>query len=205
LPRDKSESHEKIITAAYDEFLKYGFKDASMRRIAAACDMSAAGLYRHYPSKEEMFAALVEPAFSGLKKAYLETMDLEMQQMDDVSEESLWEESHETVMLIRYIYDNLNSFKLIVCKSQGTRYENYIHELADIEEKLTYKYLNVLKKKGIRVKKIAPKEMHLLVTSNLSAIFTTVEHDMSIKEAVSYAKHLDMFYTAGWKKLLGIE
>ncbi|MER1994290.1 MAG: TetR family transcriptional regulator [Eubacteriales bacterium] len=42
--RDKSSHHEKIIAAAWDEFLTYGFADASMRRIAAAAGMSAAGL-----------------------------------------------------------------------------------------------------------------------------------------------------------------
>ena len=46
MPRDKTENHEKILAAAYDEFLEYGFNDASMRRIADACEMSASGLYK---------------------------------------------------------------------------------------------------------------------------------------------------------------
>ena len=46
--------------------MEYGFKDASMRRIANAVGMSAAGLYKHFVSKEEMFSALVEPSYQGL-------------------------------------------------------------------------------------------------------------------------------------------
>jgi len=34
-----------------------------MQRIADAAGMSAAGLYKHFPSREGMFAALVEPAW----------------------------------------------------------------------------------------------------------------------------------------------
>ncbi len=68
MSKDKTENHEKIIVAAYEEFLTYGFNDASIRRIADACGMSASGLYKHFPSKEEMFAALVEPAYEGLKQ-----------------------------------------------------------------------------------------------------------------------------------------
>ena len=63
MARDKSAHHEKIITAAREEFMTYGFTDASMRRIADAAGMSAAGLYKHFPSREDMFATLVEPAW----------------------------------------------------------------------------------------------------------------------------------------------
>ena len=58
--------------AAMAEFLEYGFKDASMRRIASAAGMSVSGLYKHFASKEDMFAALVEPACEGLLAAYAE-------------------------------------------------------------------------------------------------------------------------------------
>lgn len=59
MPKDKTENHEKIISSARKEFMTYSFKDASMRRIAADAGMSASGLYKHFPSKEDMFAALV--------------------------------------------------------------------------------------------------------------------------------------------------
>ena len=64
--RNKDYHHTAIIEAATAEFMEYGFKDASMRRIANAVGMSAAGLYKHFASKEEMFSALVEPSYQGL-------------------------------------------------------------------------------------------------------------------------------------------
>ena len=70
MARDKAGHHEQIMAAAWQEFLTYGFADASMRRIASSTGMSAAGLYKHFPNKEEMFAALVEPAFQGLMALY---------------------------------------------------------------------------------------------------------------------------------------
>ena len=45
--RDKTLHHGNIIEAAMTEFLEYGFKDASMRRIASAAGMSVSGLYKH--------------------------------------------------------------------------------------------------------------------------------------------------------------
>ena len=53
MARDKSAHHEKIIAAAREEFMTYGFTDASMRRIAAAADMSVAGLYKHLPPRRK--------------------------------------------------------------------------------------------------------------------------------------------------------
>ena len=70
MARDKAGHHEQILEATRQELLTWGFADASMRRIAAAAGMSAAGLYKHFPSKEEMFAALVEPAFQALMSLY---------------------------------------------------------------------------------------------------------------------------------------
>lgn len=204
MPRDKSENHEKIINAAYKEFMEYGFNDASMRRIAAECDMSASGLYKHFPSKEEMFAALVEPAYSGLKEMYYQKLEYQYEELKNQSAEEIWEGEEETVWVVKYIYDNFNAFKLLICRSQGTRYEDFTHELATLEEKSTIDYLKKIKDKGIEINKISKKEIHLFVTSNINAIFETVIHDFTRKEALAYAKHFDDYCIGGWKRLLGL-
>ena len=72
MPRKKSINHEKIVEAAKKEFGRYGFKEASMRNIAAEAGMSASGLYKHFPSKEEMFANLVEPVKEEFEREYRE-------------------------------------------------------------------------------------------------------------------------------------
>jgi AcrR family transcriptional regulator len=201
MPRDKTENHEKIVAAAYEEFLKYGFMDASMRRIADACNMSASGLYKHFPSKEEMFAALVEPAYEGLKKTFFQIADQDIGIMENSFHEEAWDENEETVWTIHYIYEHYQAFKLLICKSQGTRFENFTHELVLLEEESTIKYMRKLKKLGIRVNRVPKKELHLFVTTSINAIFLTVEHDFSKKDALLYARHLDAYNTAGWKKL----
>ncbi|WP_413815488.1 TetR/AcrR family transcriptional regulator, partial [Christensenella hongkongensis] len=48
MPKDKTETYHKIIRAAKAEFLEKGFEQASMRNVASAIGMSAAGLYRHF-------------------------------------------------------------------------------------------------------------------------------------------------------------
>ncbi len=204
MPKDKTENHEKIIAAAYEEFLKYGFKDASMRRIASACGMSASGLYKHFPSKEDMFIALVEPAFNGLKELCYSAMNAELSELGTQSTEALWDQNGESEMVIEYIYDHFKAFKLLVCCSQGTRYEDYTHDLAKIEAETSAIYFKKMKDMGLAITTIPENEYHILVTSNIGALFQPIAHDFTRKEAIAYARHLDIFYTAGWKELLKI-
>jgi hypothetical protein len=73
-----------------------------------------------------------------------------------------------------------------------------------MEEMATIEYIEKLKENGIKTNPIPKKELHLFVTSNINAIFETVVHDFSKKEAIAYAKRLDEYCVAGWKRIFGL-
>jgi AcrR family transcriptional regulator len=202
MTRDKELHHESIIEAATAEFLEYGFTDASMRRIASAAGMSASGLYKHFAGKEEMFAALVEPAYQGL-------MDLFRREADDQRRSvgngdlSQWENGRDAKLAMAYIYDHLDAFRLLVCKSQGTKYEGFLHELAVLEEETTLSFMEMLKQQGMKLSAFRMKELHLLTTANINAVFQTVEHDFTREEAMHYADTLDRFFSKAWQEFFG--
>ena len=130
MPRDKTESHKRIVEAAKKEFLEYGFKDASLRRIAADADIQVSGLYKHFANKEEMFASLVDPVIEGLIECLHGIEDNYLDEIDEVDSANLWEDQAEPVRAMEYIYDHIDEFKLIICRSQGTRYESFTHDIA---------------------------------------------------------------------------
>lgn len=199
MPRDKTANHEKIVEAAFEEFKKYGFEDASMRRIADACGMSASGLYKHFPGKEEMFTSLVKPALDGLMDLYHQ---IEEEYFDDLSQNGRADVSDskgELVRAMEFIYDHYDEFELIICKSKGSIYENFKHDIANLEEKVTLRYMDEIRKKGIHVKDINQKEFHLLVTACIEALFQTVTHGFSKEEALHFAKTVQNFYGPAWK------
>ena len=203
MSRDKSAHHEKIIAAARDEFMACGFADASMRRIAAAAGMSAAGLYKHFAGKEEMFAALVEPACQGLMALYRQEETAERVALQEGVLTDKWVEGGEAKLAMSYIYDHLDAFRLLICKSRGTRYETFLHDLAVEEEKTTLALMGMLQNNGININTVNPEEFHLLVTANISAIFQAVEHNFTREEAMHYADTLDIFFTRGWQVFFG--
>ncbi|MBP5431118.1 TetR/AcrR family transcriptional regulator [Ruminococcus sp.] len=204
MPRDKTQSHERIIEAAKNEFMEYGFTDASLRRIATEAGIQVGGLYKHFSSKEEMFASLVDPAIEGLMECFHGIEDDYFDEIGKVAAESIWEDKMETVRFMEYIYDHFDEFKLIVCRSQGTKYENFTHDIAKLEEEVTIRYMNALKKSGIAVNDIDEKEFHLLVTASVEAILQAVIHDFTKDEAMHYAHTLEKFYLSAWKALFGL-
>ena len=58
--------NDKVVQAAQEVFLRYGFKRVTMADIAEAADMSRPALYLVFPSKEEIFTAVVSRVFAAM-------------------------------------------------------------------------------------------------------------------------------------------
>jgi len=200
--RDKELHHGKIIAAAAAEFLEYGFADASMRRIASAAGLSVSGLYKHFAGKEEMFSALVEDAYLGMIGLYRSEEESEKKAICEGGVTG-WDVGNDARIAMEYIYDHLDSFRLIICRSQGTRYEDFLHELAVREEETTLSFMRLLADRGVKLNDFSEKEFHLLATANVNAVFQAVEHGFTREEAMHYAETLDRFFSKAWKEFFG--
>ena len=58
-PRLTDRKRDAIVQAAIGEFREHGFNGTSMDRVAAAADVSKRTVYNHFPSKEELFEAIL--------------------------------------------------------------------------------------------------------------------------------------------------
>ena len=200
MPRDKTESHKRIIEAAKQEFLEYGYAEASLRRIAAAANIQVGGLYKHFASKDALFESLVEPAIQGFFELY---HTIETAYMDEAAMNE-WENQGEAVRVMEYIYSHLDEFKLLILRSEGTRYEDFKHEVAKLEEEATLRFLDEFKANGGRVNDFDSTEFHLLSTAYVESFFQPLIHDLDKEAAMHYAQTLQSFHTPAWKSWLGI-
>jgi TetR/AcrR family transcriptional repressor of mexJK operon len=57
---------QRLVAAARSEFLKDGFRGASVDRIAAAAGVAKQTLYNHFPSKDALFAETVRAGVRGV-------------------------------------------------------------------------------------------------------------------------------------------
>lgn len=51
---------DRALAGALESFLELGYHGSTMRGIAAAAGLSVAGVYHHYPSKQQMLGAILE-------------------------------------------------------------------------------------------------------------------------------------------------
>lgn len=58
-------SHKAILVATHDQFTTHGFQNASVIDIAKNAPVSTATIYKHFPSKEALVAAVIEDFFSA--------------------------------------------------------------------------------------------------------------------------------------------
>lgn len=64
----KEELRKQILEASKEEFLKKGYKDASLRCIAKNAHMTVGNLYRYFENKEDINNQIVEPCLLELEK-----------------------------------------------------------------------------------------------------------------------------------------
>lgn len=112
-----------LLEAGKKEFLAHGFQGASLRDIAASLGVTTGAIYRYYTDKAELFSALVEKPARELEERYRaaqkefadQPLQDQLTELPEVSDENSW--------IMEFIYDNFDAFKLIVCCSAGTGYE----------------------------------------------------------------------------------
>lgn len=196
---------ERILECAKEEFMEKGFLDASMRAIAEKAGYTTGMLYARFADKDELFHALVREGADKLYRYFCFVED----EFAAFPPERQKGEMHSYVEgkvneMVDVIYDYFDAFKLIVCKSAGTSYQYYIDKMIDVETENTVRFINVLRKMGVECSTVRADLNHMLASALFNGMFEVVAHDLSKQDALTYIKQLQIFFNAGWDKLLGL-
>ena len=73
---------EKILEAAYQQFLHYGYSKTTMNEIAGALSMSKALLYYYFPDKSQLYIAVTRK----LAEEYIKQLDTKLATTNDLKE-----------------------------------------------------------------------------------------------------------------------
>jgi len=72
----KKDHIQKAITeAAMTEFARYGYKQASMRRLAAKAGTQMSNIYNYFKGKEDMFAFIVGDHYNTIQDCYMKAIN----------------------------------------------------------------------------------------------------------------------------------
>ena len=120
---NENDVKEKLLRSACDEFIKHGFKKASIRSIAAGAGVTIGALYYFFKNKEELFLELTEKPAQQFDKLFAKWIE---EELDEPSRASSNE--HE---MMEFFLNNKEAFILLTEKAEETKYENYAAQCLD--------------------------------------------------------------------------
>ena len=195
---------DNILEAAIEEFLEKGFKEASIRDIAAKVGITSTALYRHFRDKEDIFIVIVQPVVDKLYKTIESVTEFYFSKAEQGETYKLGEGEKEDIdIFVDLIYEDFDIWKLLLYKSEGTKYSDFMEQIVNLEQKTTSLYSDLLRKKGIKVNYIDDEELHLLLSAYYQAISEIVYHDFDREKTRHYIETLKKFLYPGWQNILG--
>jgi AcrR family transcriptional regulator len=194
-------TRKRILECAKQEFMERGYQNASMRQIARAADVTTGAMYNHFSNKSVLFDALVQAPGEDMLKRFREIHAGVEKVLPDLSRVQMRETAYDgTDWMLNYIYEDLDAFRLIFCRSEGTRWASYLESLIAIEEQAYCVYCDSLGKGGRRIEDMF---LHINATSGFRYLVEIVAHNLPYEQAAAVMDSAKRFGMAGWQELLG--
>ena len=194
---------EKIQQAALQEFLDKGFQGASLRQIVKNAGVTTGAFYGYFSSKEALFASIVEPHAAALMGRFMEAQLSFAELPDKEQPDHMGKASGDCVRwMVDYICRHREPVKLLLYRAEGTGYENFVHNMVEVEVEYTFQYMDVLRRLGHNVPNLDQTLCHIIASGMFSGLFEIVAHDVPYEQALRNVEQLRAFYTAGWLALM---
>lgn len=204
MPRDKTVSHKRVLESAKKEFLSQGFEAASIREIAQGAGMTSAGLYRHCKDKEDLLGQLLQPLFADMNRRFEQHTRESYAAMRQGSELKSAFDSGEIKIFHDLALSYPEEMKLLLCKSGGSHYENFLHKLVKEQQGQMMEVLAFLEEQGYPVISVSEKEMHVFLSAFVTAIVEPIIHDYSKEEMEVCLTKTKEFFIPGWMNIMGL-
>lgn len=191
--------YERLLECAKAEFLEKGFREASLRTIAAKADTSTNSIYVRFHDKEGLFEAIVQPVVDGMMEIFCGVQETFHQMDADTQKEQVNEYSFNGMeRILDYIYAYFDEFRLLLDSSYGTRFQNFVDELTRIEVEYTYKYMEAVGCPGVEAGEVTEEFLHIVTTAYFEGVFEVVRHRMDRETAGKYVGMLERYHAAGF-------
>lgn len=186
---DRENSKELIIRAGKQEFLKYGYKGASLRNICKQAGVTTGAFYFQFENKEQLLDEILRPVityFSAMvKKSTMEEFEGESSSADGDEQmlEMLWNYKEECQILLE--------------GTAGTAYEKVFEEL---QEGLRQGFLLFFGKYGIS--DVDEKLLDVIVRMRVESYLTIIRKEYTLEETKKLARQIGIYCDAGFEALV---
>lgn len=104
--------------------------------------------------------------------------------------------------ILDYVYDNFEEFELLLDASYGTKFQNFVESLVEIEKEYTYKYMEAINFQGEEGEVITEEFIHIMTRAMFESMFEVVRHKMPKEKALKYMMMLEKFHYGGWGTIM---
>ncbi|WDV44365.1 TetR/AcrR family transcriptional regulator [Clostridiaceae bacterium M8S5] len=195
---------EKILACAKQEFLSNGYENASLRNIAKNADSSKGAIYIRYPDKASLFKALVQPTIDE----FIEILVIEQggYNVDDDMKRLMSDYSDKSFdIILNYIYDHADIFKLLLSCTDSKGYTDFMHRIVKQDVECTIRSIKGTNNDAITSGRMDEQFAHIASHAFYTGLFELVLHNISKEEAQIQLDRLRRFFKSGWQTILNIE
>lgn len=196
----KDELRQRILAAALEVFAAHGFTGATMTMIAERAGLGTASLYRYYPGKGELFAAVVTPELAARFEALLERRvhALGRAVLGDAARDDGEE-------LLRFWLEHRLAVVILLDRAAGTDYAHYGERFVELLVEATLGQLRAAQA-GVRVS--GPSRFVLArifegTRRTLAAILAEHADERALREAIEAFWSYQIPGLAGFARWLG--
>lgn len=135
---------DKIIKAAYSEFLAYGFCKASLHKISEKAGVTTGAIYTRYKNKDALFVALLQDFFEAMKVMFAPVAkEYEKAMFSAKTEDILSAINSEEKIYFELLASHYDDCTLFFSRSDGSSVETMLNDLMEQKTQQTVDFFSV--------------------------------------------------------------
>ena len=186
---DRENSKELIIRAGKQEFLKYGYKGASLRNICKQAGVTTGAFYFQFENKEQLLDEILRPVIT-----YFSAM-VQKSTMEEFEGESSSADGDE--QMLEMLWNYKEECQILLEGTAGTAYEKVFEEL---QEGLRQGFLLFFGKYGIS--DVDEKLLDVIVRMRVESYLTIIRKEYTLEETKKLARQVGIYCDAGFEALV---
>lgn len=191
----------KIADSAFNEFLKKGYREASLRKIAEGAKVTVGAIQIRYKSKDELFVSLLKPLLDDIKIVFENTKADYFSESDtSILEKLKVSMKKESEAIIKLIFSHYEEAILLLCKSYGSSLEHYFDIVVENKIKESIKFF-----KSTNQIQLDEKLLGFLIHSQFDSYRHIVNENLNRETAMKYMGSLMKYHLGGWAAIFNSE
>lgn len=186
---DRENSKELIIREGKQEFLKYGYKGASLRNICKQAGVTTGAFYFQFENKEQLLDEILRPVIT-----YFSAM-VQKSTMEEFEGESSSADGDE--QMLEMLWNYKEECQILLEGTAGTAYEKVFEEL---QEGLRQGFLLFFGKYGIS--DVDEKLLDVIVRMRVESYLTIIRKEYTLEETKKLARQIGIYCDAGFEALI---